>query len=718
MASTSGATCHFCRNFFSDPRMLPCLHTFCYTCLCKALSKKPKYDFACPTCGSCFSLSSSDIITLPQDWRKIFQVNLAEFEAKISGQLRFHCDRCLDTPNNMVVTYCGICHEFLCHHCKKDHHRWKQTTEHNLIELSQENLNTAIQQAIPHIAYCKTHPQEVLKFYCETCKQLVCSDCIVLSHKQHNYGAVENICEKEKLEVQSALSKLEMSAVELESNISQSKAVLESIDNQKEEVTKIIEEEFKKVHQAIDVCKQKLLVRANDVCFQKRSSLNIQEMSATGSEIQTVAAKVHESLDFYEPVEFLSIKALILARLVAVRKKLTTIPLKPCKADHLTITFKSSTLLRDIENYCFIGAGAYPKCCTAFLGLCVAIVGVEKNIEIITRNVNGEPIKHGGEIITAELTKPGSKGNTAECAVQDNKNGIYCVLVTPQTIGEHYLDIKIGSEGIHSSPFLLNCRQRREYNSLKVLQTYDTAGTPFDVADSGKKLYVVHGNPSGISVIDKITNTVEILNTDSIQLRSGHGIAVWKGKLFVTDSETNCVYKLDTKEGKFITKFGSHGSGEGQLIFPCGLCVGTNGRIYVSESGNKRISVFQPDGTFVQHIPVGEDRIWGVTLDFHGNIYVVDHDSCGSVTVFSSQGERLQQYGKGQLHSPIGIAIDPEQQVVITEFGAHSSKIFSLEPDFHAINTFYHETNPRGVCLDKDGYIFVCDSSNGRICKY
>ena len=123
----------------------------------------------------------------------------------------------------------------------------------------------------------------------------------------------------------------------------------------------------------------------------------------------------------------------------------------------------------------------------------------------------------------------------------------------------------------------------------------------YDVAENNNKLYVVHGSPNGITVIDKTTGASQTCNIGSVQLSSCYGIAEREGNIYVADSCAHCVYKFTT-DGRLLTKFGSYGSSARQLSNPRGLCVSTDGTVYVTEGSNERISVFK--GTLSQAVSV------------------------------------------------------------------------------------------------------------------
>ena len=46
--------------------------------------------------------------------------------------------------------------------------------------------------------------------------------------------------------------------------------------------------------------------------------------------------------------------------------------------------------------------------------------------------------------------------------------------------------------------------------------------------------------------------------------------------------------------GRFIRKWGSEGTGDGQFDSPAGIAVDGTGKVYVTESGNARVQVFTP----------------------------------------------------------------------------------------------------------------------------
>jgi hypothetical protein len=75
------------------------------------------------------------------------------------------------------------------------------------------------------------------------------------------------------------------------------------------------------------------------------------------------------------------------------------------------------------------------------------------------------------------------------------------------------------------------------------------------------------------------------------------------GNIFIADGvgSNNRIAKFD-KDGKFLKSWGQTGSGQGQFNGVRGIATDAQGNIYVADSGNNRIQVFDGEGTFKSEI--------------------------------------------------------------------------------------------------------------------
>ena len=76
--------CELCSEMFTDPLMLPCLHSFCKKCLIKVADEQGASDghLKCPTCDTSVSIPSEGIITW---WRETVKHELVEIGGKKSN---------------------------------------------------------------------------------------------------------------------------------------------------------------------------------------------------------------------------------------------------------------------------------------------------------------------------------------------------------------------------------------------------------------------------------------------------------------------------------------------------------------------------------------------------------------------------------------------------------------------------------------------------------
>ena len=109
-----------------------------------------------------------------------------------------------------------------------------------------------------------------------------------------------------------------------------------------------------------------------------------------------------------------------------------------------------------------------------------------------------------------------------------------------------------------------------------------------------------------------------------------------------------------------------------------------------------------------------------ITQDELGNMYVSDFGS-NCVKLLNKQGEFKLSFSKkanGQLNRPSGVCV-VDQFVYVVELGGHCVSVFSRYGQF--VTSFGKEGNegeficPFGICVDCDGFVYVCDCGNNRV---
>ncbi|HPT47732.1 MAG TPA: IPT/TIG domain-containing protein, partial [Candidatus Rifleibacterium sp.] len=188
----------------------------------------------------------------------------------------------------------------------------------------------------------------------------------------------------------------------------------------------------------------------------------------------------------------------------------------------------------------------------------------------------------------------------------------------------------------------------------------------------------------------------------------GIAISPINNRLFVSESGNNCLQVFDT-DGNHLETIGTSGSGDGQLKGPRGLAFDGAGRLYIADAGNSRVNVFATKPAIVYLTSFGTSgsangqlvNPSGVAVDSLLNVYVAD-----------AGNHRVQRFTPDSAVTPVAWSFsgwvgsrDPNALTpgwLIAGSGLPSS----------ADGGFY---NPYGLGLAGDGRLLVADSDNNRV---
>jgi ABC-type Fe3+ transport system permease subunit/sugar lactone lactonase YvrE len=229
--------------------------------------------------------------------------------------------------------------------------------------------------------------------------------------------------------------------------------------------------------------------------------------------------------------------------------------------------------------------------------------------------------------------------------------------------------------------------------------------------------------------------------------RSGRCLAEWRmpewdngkpvgltvgpdGNLYVPDTHYARII-VYTPEGKEVRRWGSHGTGKGQFIFPTDVAFDDKGRIFVSEYGDHdRIQVFNQQGVYLYEIgsfgdgPGQLSRPDEMVIDGE-TLYVADNGN-HRIAVFKTDGTFVRNMGTvgsgpGEFRFPRGLADDHDGHLVVCEFGNNRVQRIDKETG-RSLGTWGaggHEPGqlayPWGVTVDKRGRVVAVDAGNNRL---
>ena len=198
--------CAICLEYLRDPKLLPCLHSYCKRCL---LGVKPNGNqIKCPKCRSCHKIPYGGMEGFPQDQVLANSLQMIEFQSN-DKKKAIPCNMC--TEDDPATAHCSTCGNFLCEFCLKYHKRQVNYRSHKTISL--DELDKESIRSLDRPNHCDSHIGEALKLYCETCDQLICRDCTIVGHRSHEYGFTSDqrpIVEKNVLKSAKVLTQKEI----------------------------------------------------------------------------------------------------------------------------------------------------------------------------------------------------------------------------------------------------------------------------------------------------------------------------------------------------------------------------------------------------------------------------------------------------------------------------------------------------------------------------
>ena len=178
-STISSLECILCLETYKDPRILPCGHTFCLSCLQKLANSHLSINkYKCAFCRQEFG--DIKLQELPKNFAILNVIaslpTVVECGSVGNGE----------THGNAEF-FCIDCSEPLCSMCHDSHKRTKFTRNHVTKKVSEISEADIEQQNKSKQQMCSKHPKEDLKLYCEECDEIVCVLCNMTSHSKHSY---------------------------------------------------------------------------------------------------------------------------------------------------------------------------------------------------------------------------------------------------------------------------------------------------------------------------------------------------------------------------------------------------------------------------------------------------------------------------------------------------------------------------------------------------
>ncbi|HEX2910365.1 MAG TPA: 6-bladed beta-propeller [Chloroflexia bacterium] len=217
----------------------------------------------------------------------------------------------------------------------------------------------------------------------------------------------------------------------------------------------------------------------------------------------------------------------------------------------------------------------------------------------------------------------------------------------------------------------------------------------------------------------------------------------------VLDSLNGRVQRFD-KNGTFLSKFGSIGAGDGQFTLaqyesgPGGIATDEDGNIYVTDTWGYRIEKFDKNGTFLAKWGNGQDTKGQAQLDqqyptsFYGPRSIAYDKSTGELYITDTGNKRIVVYdkngnfkrqfgtggsGPGQFDEPDSIVISPDGKLYVADMRNKRIQVLDKQGNYQSeipVSSWKEVSlNEPYLAFDPvSGDLFASDPANGAILRF
>ncbi|XP_064383912.1 tripartite motif-containing protein 3-like [Halichondria panicea] len=717
--------CSLCLDTFKQPKLLPCFHVFCKSPCLEKLVTKDGRSLTCPTCRHIVPLSERGVAGLQSDFHIDHLFEIQDAFNKAEDENDRNCGSCED---GKATGYCNDCGDFLCDKCQAAHKIMKYLRNHKLISL--DELKAQVTSLVPPkkaVPHCPKHSDNALKIYCDTCSTLICTDCTIRLHKDHNYDLVADVLTKHKEELVSSLKPVKEKLDSVQRALQDFDTRAKAIHDQRAAIEANIHKEINEQHRLLDQRRAELVGELEMLTQQK-----LKNLAAQRDQVEITQVKLTSCLEYAEgglktgtDGEVLEMKSSVIKRIKQISTDFNPSTIQPeTKADMEMITKGKEPLqqaCRDFLENNHSRSISLENSHTTGDGLKGATTGETKTVSFQAITKKNKKFKCKLDL-KAKLVHVMSK-DRLKCEVIEQQHGQHKINYRPMKRGKHELHITVNGDAVRGSPFPIAVApspQSFVKPSRVVRGVNNPQGTVFN---SKGQLVVVEG-----ATVSVLTPEGEKIRTFG-KLNNAHGVTVDKDDNIYVVGYSNRVNKFSS-DGEFVAAVGSEGSGNLQFSVPHGICYNRrDNNLYVTDQGNNRIQVLSTELKFVRCFGTpgkGNGQLQNplyATFDSANNLYVTDR--CNHrVQVFTAEGQFLRTFSQktnGQkLNLPWAIAIDSSDTVYVSENGPHHVSVFTSQgayiTTFGGPGTEEGQFNSiHGLSIDHNDSVVVSEQGNRRL---
>ncbi|GAA6219117.1 tripartite motif-containing protein 45 [Lates japonicus] len=476
------AICNACKRLYREPKILPCLHTFCSDCIAQlepfSVSSRCRREdgsrsgeaveagdrpavtvtVLCPDCDSEVDIPPSGPAGLSTDHLALDEVFLETLVT--DGPLG--CDLC---GEGSAESRCEVCSVNLCEFCCQAHRRQKRTASHSIQGLDELKSRGRLCRPV----LCSLHPGQELRLFCQPCDLPVCLECAATLHRDHHCCSTHDVIDRHGDRIRELVTvRLRPRLERLEESLQKVEVSQEALHARVEATANEVRAFARGYASAVEAHCLSLLRHLEELRVQRRNQLHLQR-----AQLQQALLDVRGGVEFAERLlscgsdaEILSAKGVTLRRLTSLAEgSYDPHPATVAPDDGSGICFMPREPAGEVEGYPVVGVinsntVDVSKSTIEGEGLQRGREGQQGHFTLVCRDSAGEQVARGGEQVLVSVIHKEKKNCTVETTVVDNNDGSYGVSYTPIEPGTYSVWVCVKAQHVKGSPFILNVKRK------------------------------------------------------------------------------------------------------------------------------------------------------------------------------------------------------------------------------------------------------------------